>query len=636
MEAPLKILQWNCRSIQNKLDLHLHSEEYDIIIIIETWLKPEKNFNLKNFNCIRFDRNDELEHGGIAIYAKQNINCQRIDFDTDLDSLELGAISFQTNTGEMIVVACYRSPTGNNTISLNDIGFVTGIIEKFDKFLVVGDFNAHHPFWGSRHSCASGSAIYENLDWNKFFLFNSHDYTHYYFHEEQIKYSYIDLSFCSMNLAMATNWKVMDDPWGSDHFPIDIEINVAPSRLFKKTYRHNLHGFDWEKFQTSLNEAPLHFNSIEFLNQNHINRYDYLVSFINNDIESSLKKSKTLNPDLNNKQTYNNRSMRHNTNRHAEKNSKLKKNVWWNEECDRLIRVRNATFKSLKYRCDLEKLIQYKKIVAETKKKLIDIKRNSFRNFCQTFSKFTPITRVWSKIKMFKNGLNRPNFQNGNRQFLTDAEKAFQELGAPIETSFEALDLQRYKFNINEGNEFLTDPINYEELILVFSSVNAKSAPGVDKISDDIICSLPEFLLRTLLDIYNDCLHTGIFPQTWSEYLITFIPKSSNNCKSRPIALASCLLKVLEKIINNRLLYYVENQNLLSESQFGFRKSRSCIDNLSILVNYTQKAFFEGQRVVAVFLDIKGAYNNVVPELLVKDLAQLNIPLEYLKFFQQL
>uniref|UniRef100_A0ABD2WQS7 Endonuclease/exonuclease/phosphatase domain-containing protein n=1 Tax=Trichogramma kaykai TaxID=54128 RepID=A0ABD2WQS7_9HYME len=423
-----------------------------------------------HFKEQEFDRNDELEHGGIAIYAKQNINCQRIDFDTDLDSLELGAISFQTNTGEMIVVACYRSPTGNNTISLNDIGFVTGIIEKFDKFLVVGDFNAHHPFWGSRHSCASGSAIYENLDWNKFFLFNSHDYTHYYFHEEQIKYSYIDLSFCSMNLAMATNWKVMDDPWGSDHFPIDIEINVAPSRLFKKTYRHNLHGFDWEKFQTSLNEAPLHFNSIEFLNQNHINRYDYLVSFINNDIESSLKKSKTLNPDLNNKQTYNNRSMRHNTNRHAEKNSKLKKNVWWNEECDRLIRVRNATFKSLKYRCDLEKLIQYKKIVAETKKKLIDIKRNSFRNFCQTFSKFTPITRVWSKIKMFKNGLNRPNFQNGNRQFLTDAEKAFQELGAPIETSFEALDLQRYKFNINEGNEFLTDPINYEELILVFSS----------------------------------------------------------------------------------------------------------------------------------------------------------------------
>ncbi|KAL7289662.1 hypothetical protein TKK_0016390 [Trichogramma kaykai] len=220
--------------------------------------------------------------------------------------------------------------------------------------------------------------------------------------------------------------------------------------------------------------------------------------------------------------------------------------------------------------------------------------------------------------------------------FVTDAEKAFQELGAPIETSFEALDLQRYKFNINEGNEFLTDPINYEELMLVLSSINAKSAPGVDKISYDIICSLPEFLLRTLLDIYNDCLHTGIFPQTWSEYLITFIPKSSNNCKSRPIALASCLLKVLEKIINNRLLYYVENQNLLSESQFGFRKSRSCIDNLSIFVNYTQKAFFEGQRVVAVFLDIKGAYNNVVPELLVKDLAQLNIPLEYLKFFQQL
>ena len=142
-------------------------------------------------------------------------------------------------------------------------------------------------------------------------------------------------------------------------------------------------------------------------------------------------------------------------------------------------------------------------------------------------------------------------------------------------------------------------------------------------------------MLRFLLDILNDFFSSGVFPNQWNEFLIAFIPKANSN-KARPIALASCLLKLLEKLIIHRLTWYLENNELLSKYQFGFRKGKSCIDNLAILINCIQKAFYENNSLAALFLDIKGAFDNVVPDLLLKDLAELKLPKEYLTFFESL
>ena len=74
----LKILQWNCHSLLNKLDsLKSIADEYDIIILSETWLFPEKKIQIKNFNIVSKDRlnnnqNDKEHHGWICILIKCN------------------------------------------------------------------------------------------------------------------------------------------------------------------------------------------------------------------------------------------------------------------------------------------------------------------------------------------------------------------------------------------------------------------------------------------------------------------------------------------------------------------------------------------------------------------------------------
>lgn len=76
--------------------------------------------------------------------------------------------------------------------------------------------------------------------------------------------------------------------------------------------------------------------------------------------------------------------------------------------------------------------------------------------------------------------------------------------------------------------------------------------------------------------------------------------------------------------------------NLLADAQYGFGKTRYCMDNLTILVDYLHRPFFQNEYVAALFLHNKGAYNSDIPKILLRKLSELNILKEYLNFFENL
>ncbi|XP_018375583.1 PREDICTED: uncharacterized protein LOC108769220 [Trachymyrmex cornetzi] len=127
-----------------------------------------------------------------------------------------------------------------------------------------------------------------------------------------------------------------------------------------------------------------------------------------------------------------------------------------------------------------------------------------------------------------------------------------------------------------------------------------------------MLTSLPDNYQEFLLDLFNRILKEGIVPNSWKTSLVIFIPKS-NNEGLRPISLLSCVTKIFEKIIYFRLQWLVESQALLPQEQMGFRHNRSCSDSLVTLTNNIQASFLDGEAVVAAFLNIKGAFDNVLP-----------------------
>ena len=80
----------------------------------------------------------------------------------------------------------------------------------------------------------------------------------------------------------------------------------------------------------------------------------------------------------------------------------------------------------------------------------------------------------------------------------------------------------------------------------------------------------------------------NVFPEKWSEAMIIPILKPDKNptdpLSYRPISLISCLFKILDKIINKRLVWFIEKNRLIRHYQSGTREGRNTLDNLGEIV----------------------------------------------------
>ena len=115
------------------------------------------------------------------------------------------------------------------------------------------------------------------------------------------------------------------------------------------------------------------------------------------------------------------------------------------------------------------------------------------------------------------------------------------------------------------------------------------------------------------MDLFNDIWQKGTFPDIWKDATIIPIPKPgkdhSNPQNYRPIALTSCLCKTLERMINDRLVWFLESNNFLTNIQSGFRHNRTTTDHLIKLENFIREGFIRNEHVVAIFFDLEKAYD---------------------------
>ncbi|XP_059062699.1 uncharacterized protein LOC131855443 [Achroia grisella] len=118
------------------------------------------------------------------------------------------------------------------------------------------------------------------------------------------------------------------------------------------------------------------------------------------------------------------------------------------------------------------------------------------------------------------------------------------------------------------------------------------------------------------------------FPDSWKTALL--YPIHKGGCKYspdnyRPIALLGTFSKLLEKLVNRRLVKYLENQNLLSPKQFGFRSGKSTEDAVSLLITTITSKLDQGLQCVGVFLDLAKAFDTVSNKLLLKKLEKSGV-----------
>ncbi|HIP25812.1 MAG TPA: hypothetical protein EYG81_05080, partial [Archaeoglobus profundus] len=280
---------------------------------------------------------------------------------------------------------------------------------------------------------------------------------------------------------------------------------------------------------------------------------------------------------------------------------------------------------------------QYNKISAKFRREVIQGRIISWSKYVSNITSSTPINQIWHKFRKINGSYTRPPrspiLHNG--QHIHNKGEISNILGNHLASvsSIDNLDahFRKYKksveripinFEVNEELDY-----NYKfsliELEHALASSN-KSAPGKDNISFEMLINLAPLARNFLLNYYNHLWKKKIFPKEWKHAIIIPIakpgkdPSIPNNY--RPISLTSCLCKLMEKMVNNRLVWYLEKEQILSTTQSGSRKGRSTLDPLTNLENQIRRGFEQKHITVAIFFDIQKAYDTTWRHSILKSL----------------
>ena len=180
----------------------------------------------------------------------------------------------------------------------------------------------------------------------------------------------------------------------------------------------------------------------------------------------------------------------------------------------------------------------------------------------------------------------------------------------------------------SDNSEDYNDIFSLDELK---SSLNKAhdTASGPDDVHYQLLKHLPDSCLIVLLDIFNQIWQDDQFPPSWHQATVIPVPKPGKDhtdpSNYRPIALTSCVCKTMERMINDRLVYYLESNNLLTDIQCGFRRQRSTLDHLVRLETFVRNAFIKKQHAVSIFFDLEKAYDTTWKYGILKDLHNMGL-----------
>ena len=127
---------------------------------------------------------------------------------------------------------------------------------------------------------------------------------------------------------------------------------------------------------------------------------------------------------------------------------------------------------------------------------------------------------------------------------------------------------------------------------------------------------------------FNVVLNSGFFPEHWTEVVIVPVHNKGdykNVQNYRGITLVNCLSKLFTTILSNRITQVCCRHTTISDAQFGFRKGKSRVDVIFVLMSVIQKYIFEEKRLYVVFVDIVKCYNTINHNMLWFKLFKMSV-----------
>lgn len=604
-------VRWKVHDLLSHIETErVNKHELPFIALTETWLKSyisDAQLHIPGYNISRCDR-DKRVGGGVLLYSHEDLPVSSCKTYDDGTSQALFAVF---NSTKMCIANIYRPPNAPSESFSEIIKFLKKNISDLNddsyQFCIVGDFNFPAINWET-NSVTTGSSSVTSSCATALLSFMSDHFMNQYVMLPTRGNNTLDL-FITDNDHLVTNVTSTDTSL-SDHKMLDVMLSfnpTSPSRPHVNVFDDNdfrsldfskadfeeindqLSLIDWNSLrgQCSQEEFPALFTDTLFqVCQSHVPK----------------KKIKTGRPKV----------------LHALRRKKKRLQTRLdaiNSNGGNPQHARNLHNQISLICYDIKEAI-YEELDHREQKAVDKIKVNPkyFYSYAKSFSK------VQSKISMLF------NTQGEVETDSTRMADIFQNQFSSVYSNPDSPDRKEPDFTAptitKSFSEYSLDITN-EDVISAIKDIKIDSACGPDGIPVILLKQCCEPLCEPIRIIWEESITTSIVPSYYKKAYVTPLYKKGDRAQPvsyRPVSLTSHVMKIYERILRKTMVNYIEDNNILSSKQHGFRSGKSCLTQLLSHFDDIMLGLTNNHDTDAIYLDYAKAFDKVDHKLLLSKL----------------
>ncbi|KMQ84691.1 rna-directed dna polymerase from mobile element jockey-like protein [Lasius niger] len=524
MANATRIVLWNANGLKQRLqelEVFLNLQKIDICLISETHFTKRAYLKIRGYECYHTPHPDDIAKGGAAILVRNTIKHQEEPkFATEW--LQAATIKIHTGEHKYTVSAIYSPPKFN--IKKDEY---TIFLKSLDNYFIVGgDFNAKHNYFGSRLTNTKGRELYQAGTELKCNFASGGGYTYWPTDPNKLP----DLIDFFITKGISDNYLQVENCYelSSDHSPV---IMTLSKLIVKKSVQITLDNksTNWGKVKTELEEVI----NLKVPLKTELQLDTEAESFVKIIQETVKKHTKYFEKrDI---------SMNYPMEIREKVAEKRKARRIWQK-------TRNPADKTI-----LNRLTHN---LAAT---IREYKQESISKYLNelTADKVTNYS-LWKAVRKIKRPIvQAPPLRKMDGTWGRTSEEKGIMFADHLESTFQPLLRQT-------DNENITPADSGEDCAIVFvtpkevkkeidTNINGKKAPGYDRITGKILKELPRKAVVKLTYLINAAFRLKYVPRQWKLAEVVMIPKPGKPPEEvasyRPISLLPSISKLFEKLL---------------------------------------------------------------------------------------
>ena len=416
--------------------------------------------------------------------------------------------------------------------------------------------------------------------------------------------AYCVIYYISKSFDHIKNLHVVNDKayCNSDHYPITFDITVkCKRRSLQKRSMYNYNRADWPNIISKLNDVAWE-SALDKLEPDIA--WDSFKNILFGVLDKYVPKMKV-------KSEF--------------------KSPWFDSECLQKSKEKERLHKKFKDNRNLRNELKFKTCRREFKN-LIKAKMRA--NLCEN-NRNQLTKKFWSQVKSTSKSTRVPE-----TVFLKGKTSSESKTKADMFNKFfynQFSNASNYDididFNLDESFEI---EFNVSKVKDILCNIDSNKAQGPDNIHGLVLKKCANALAKPLSLIFKLIYNTGVIPVEWklANVVPVFKKGEKDNVENyRPISLTCICGKIMERIMYDEL--YSRTINLLDNRQHGFLRNKSCVTNMTTLVESISSTLTENLPTDIIYFDFAKAFDTVNHDLILSKLKfQYHIDGRMLKFFK--